>query len=356
MVRLPRGFSPWQAVQQVADDINPFDGGSRDRDIFSETGNQINGVRQDTPLDGSQSGTGATYPDFSYTGSNNGSLLGASTGTSVGSGSSSVVNRQDLDYLSAQEGRYNTLRDSLGEYLRQGLERLNSSEEDARNRATQQNQRAIRDFDTKSADSMAAKNSALGRVDTNARTLSNSVRRTLGLAGGTGGSAYKIAAPMAVARDASAKRGEVMSSFGRNERDIDTARSDTSADFSLVLKDIADRRKREEENLRSGIFEQEQGINNSLAQIAAERAKLTGGNALSAMRPFEARYSELQGELSQLPSRFAVAPARDLKVATPSLRDYLVDRTAINANREGEQSTYSPYEQFIRIDEEEERL
>jgi len=43
---LPGGFSPWQAVQQVADDANPFDGGSRDRDIFSEKYNQQGGQVQ----------------------------------------------------------------------------------------------------------------------------------------------------------------------------------------------------------------------------------------------------------------------------------------------------------------------
>ena len=43
MVKLPGGFSPWQAVQQIADDANPFDGGSRDRDIFSDKYNQRNG-------------------------------------------------------------------------------------------------------------------------------------------------------------------------------------------------------------------------------------------------------------------------------------------------------------------------
>ena len=44
-ITLPNGFSPWQAVQQVADDANPFDGGSRDRDVFSEKYNQQGSVQ-----------------------------------------------------------------------------------------------------------------------------------------------------------------------------------------------------------------------------------------------------------------------------------------------------------------------
>jgi hypothetical protein len=277
-------------------------------------------------------------------------VLGSSTGGST----TPSYSQQDLDYLNAQEGRYNTMRGSLGTYLQQGLDKLNVSEEDARNRADMQNTRATRELDDRRSDSMTAKTGALNRVDTNARTLSNSLKRMLGMAGGTGGSAYKLAAPMAVARDASAKRGDVMTNFGQNERDLDQAVGDTSTDFGLIMKDIADRRKREEESLRAGIFGQEQGINSSLAEIAAERARLQGGNALSAMRPYETRYNEIQGQLTQLPNQFAVQPARDLQVKTPSLRDYLVDRTAINANRQGGQSTYSPYAQFLKPKDDEE--
>lgn len=48
-MKLPWGFSPWQAAQQIADDLNPFDGGSRDRDIFSDKYNQRNGQRVNVP-------------------------------------------------------------------------------------------------------------------------------------------------------------------------------------------------------------------------------------------------------------------------------------------------------------------
>ena len=106
MVRLPGGFSPWQAIQQIADDANPFDGGSRDRDVFSEKGNQYRGGPNVRPINqvpaivvNTASGSGN---DSSSTGGTN----RYSAASRVGGGSSAPsYSPEDLAYLDSQMGR-----------------------------------------------------------------------------------------------------------------------------------------------------------------------------------------------------------------------------------------------------------
>jgi len=265
--------------------------------------------------------------------------------------------QSDMDYLNNQLNQYSSLSDLIPTYLQTGLNKLNSTEEDARNRAELQNSRAMRDYGYQREDTQNSKNQAIGTVNTNARTLADSLRRMLGMASGANSSAYKITAPNAVARQAAGQRSNVMNRYGRNERDLDSAMGDTKVDFNLILKDIADRRKQEEEDLRAGIYGQEQSIASALAEIEAEKARLMGGDSLSAMQPYQDQYNTLLKTIADLPNKYAVSPARDLNVAKPQLRDYVVDRQAINASGNMGQSVYSPYAQFLtRNRDEEERL
>lgn len=277
----------------------------------------------------------------------------ANEGAYSSGGGGASYNPNDLAYLDSQQSLYERLLQSADGALNSGLQKLNDSTTSARNQATLKNSRAMRDYETKRTDTQNSKNQALGSVNTNARTLSDSLRRMLGMASGSGSSAYQITAPNAVARQASQQRNSVMSNYGQNERDIDTAVGDTKVDFTNLLQEIANQRRQREEELRAGVYGQQQGINQSLAEIASERARLQGGNSLSAMRPYQDRYLGLQTQIDQLPTQFRTdITSRDLNVKTPNLRDYMVDRQAINANRQG-QSQYSPYSQFLRKDEEE---
>lgn len=264
---------------------------------------------------------------------------------------------QDLAYLDSQQSIYERMMQSLGSTLNSGISNLDNSKTQAENSARDQQGRALRDFEVKRGDSANAKQDAIGKVDTNARTLSDSLRRVLGMASGSGSSAYQFAAPQAVARQASQQRGNVLSNFGKNERDLDTAVNDTNVDFQSVLENIAQQRREKEESLRAGILQQEQGLQGSLSDIASERAGLLGGNALSATAPYRDRYMGIQNELDALPSRFANAiTPRELKVSTPKLSDYLVDRQALNASNQTGEKQYSPYKAFIQKDEEEQNL
>jgi hypothetical protein len=286
-------------------------------------------------------------------------FVDAMQGYSGGSGGSSTApsySQQDMDYLNNQQSLYERLLQSLGTGLNSGITKLDQSKIDAENKAGLSNERAQRDFGIQREYNQRDKGSAIEGVNSNARNLSDSFRRILGMASGANSSAYKFAAPNAVARQASQGRNKVMDSFGRNELGLDKAVEDTNVDFQSLLGEIAKQRREKEEALRSGVATQEQGVQNSLAEIAAERARLQGGNALSAMRPYQDRFNSLQDTIDQLPSRFAsnITP-RELSVAQPKLSDYLVDRQAINASEASGQSQYSPYSAFLKSKDDEEQ-
>lgn len=269
-----------------------------------------------------------------------------------GGGTAPSYSNEDMGYLDNQSSLYDRLLQSLRSTEASGINRLDQSKVEAENKAKAQQERALRDFSVKREDTTRAKQNALGQVDTNARTLSDSMRRIIGMAAGSGASA-NLAANSAVARQASQQRNNVMSGYAANDRDLSTAENDTNVDFESLLQDIANQRKQKEEEFRAGLAQQEQGIVQSQGEIAAERARLQGGNTLSAMKPYQDRYFGLQTNIDQLPAQFATnVSARDLNVKTPQLRDYLVDRQAVNATRQSGQQQYSPYSAFLQRKEE----
>jgi hypothetical protein len=204
------------------------------------------------------------------------------------------------------------------------------------------------------------KQDAIGQVDMNARTLNDSLRRTLGMASGSDSSAYKFAAPNAVAREASGERGEVLGDFAENERSIATAEKRAEEDFASLLDDLARQRNQSESGLRSGVLESRQNINRSLADIAAERSSMMGGNynsAMAAQKPYAQAINARQQEIDSLFNRFRSPQltAKPVEVQTPELQQYMVDEAGI-APGQAAQPQYSPYSNFLRRDLEEELL
>lgn len=298
-------------------------------------------------------GQGGLLPTANDQPSGGGSYGGYGTG-----GGGSTYNPNDLAYLNQQESDYNRLLSNTDSFLSSGLQSLNDSFTRETNSANQKRSRALEDYQTQREDSTRQKQDSIGKVDTNARTLSDSLRRMLGLAGGANSSAYKITAPNAVARQASEQRGNVLSTFGENERNIVTSENRAKEDFDNLLAELAQQKAEREGSLRSGIDSQRQGILQSLMEIASQKASLVGGNPLSASQPYRDRYWGLQNAITNYPNQFrtSVTP-REIQVNPAKLSDYVVDRQAINANRgEGGQSTYSPYAQFLNRQKEEEQI
>ena len=279
--------------------------------------------------------------------------LGASTYGS--SGSSSSYNPQDLQMLDQQKTLYERLLQSIDAAERSGMEDLQTSETQSRNKANQQRSRQLEDFGVKREDFTRGQTQALNQVGDNSRTLRGSLMRRLGLASG-GGSAFDVA-DNAVARDASKNRAGVQETYGQNFRNLALSEKRGLEDFTSLLDEIAAERRTGEERFKAGILGQRQGIQQSLAQIMADRAGLLGGNQLAASQPYVNNYLSYQDQIDRLPSQYDTnVTARDLNVQTPTLKDYVVNRANIGGGQTQQQ--YSPYSNFLRqrSDEEEQQV
>ena len=115
----------------------------------------------------------------------------------------------------------------------------------------------------------------------------------LGLASGSGSSAFQAGQGLA-ARVAGQQRGNVMSDYSANTQDLLRAKNRTDEDYQNYLNELSADRKAKEGDLRFGYAQQRQSLNDTLAQIAAERASLTGGNPLNAAAPYNAQYDSIQ--------------------------------------------------------------
>lgn len=283
------------------------------------------------------------------------------SGAYSGSGGASGYDPGDLAYLDSTADQLRRMLGSAQTSLGQGLANLGDSFNRETGTANQARSRALENFAIQREDTTRDKQTAIGKVDTNARTLNDSLRRILGMAAGSGSSAYQFAAPNAVARQASQQRSSVLGDFAENDRNLTLSENRAKTDFESLLEDLERQRRERESELRGGILEREQDINTNLGNVAAERAKLLGGGYSQvrlAQQPFQDAINDRQSQLDSLFERFRspTLTPKAVNVQKPELRDYLVDRAAINANTQQGESQYSPYSQFLRKQDEEERL
>lgn len=281
---------------------------------------------------------------------------GAYSGSASGGGAASTYDPADLAYLQDQRSRLQNQLSSSNTALNNGLTQLGDSYNKEVSGANTKRSQTLEDFAVKKEDTTRGKDQALGKVDTNARTLAESVRRRLGMASGSNSSAYQLAAPNAVARDATKNRTGVLENYGQNFRDLGTAEDRAKSEYDSLLQDLEAQRKTRESDFRASILGQQNNISNSLAEVARQEALLRGGGynqVKSAMAPYVGEIDSRQAQIDNLFNQFRTPfSVKAVDVKAPTLRDYTVDRAAISANGTQGESQYSPYLQFLKKQDE----
>lgn len=273
-----------------------------------------------------------------------------------GDGSGSGASAADLAYLDDQEGLLRGLLSRTGAALTQGLTQLDDDYGRERGRTEQQRADATADYAVRREDTTRDKGSALDNIDTNARMLANMVRGIIGRASGSGSSAYQLAAPDAVARDASLDRSEVQDTFGRNFRDLDTGEKRMNSSFEDLLADLFSQRQDKERGLREGVLSQEQSILGNLADVARSKAAARGGgygDVRAATAPLQGEIASRQGAIDELFNKYRTPfTTKAVDTQAPTLSDYRVDRAAVGGATSPGSQQYSPYSQFLRKNDE----
>lgn len=265
----------------------------------------------------------------------------------------------DLAYLQDQQARLERQRQSAGTTLKNGLTQLGDSYNREVTGANSERSRALRNYGLQREDTERGKDRAINRVDTNARTLADSLRRRIGMASGSNSSAYQITAPSAVARNASIDRTGVVEDYGQNFRNLGIAEEDAKSQYQQMLEDLEAQRKQRESDFRAGVLDQYNQIDNNLAEVARQRALLQGGGydqVRQAMQPYSSAIDSRQSQLDGLFDRFRTPFERKpVNVQTPSLRDYTVDRATIGGGSQGQGGLdqYAPYRRPFAQDDDE---
>lgn len=315
-----------------------------DRDQVYTGGAPFDGSPSFTQVLGANTNNNAGNPPAGDTGGyDTGAINGTGTGGywvggqnygSAGNYQASQVNQTNA-MLDDQSSNLQRLLGSLGTQKQQGLQKLSDSYNTEKLAGEQQ-------YAQQGKDNTRQKRTALNKVDTNARTAYNSLKRLLGLSGSANQSALKFAAPDAIARVASQERGDQVENFALNDRNIENAKSS-------FLQDLLTKKNEREGDFLKGIYGQEQSINSDLGDIAAQRAQVNGGNyeaIRQARSPFQNTINQRQSDIDNLFNQYNTPFNANKQMAT--LNQFNVDKAAVNANRASGNADYSPYQQPLR--------
>lgn len=321
--------------------INPFVRGSVFSVAPTSTGSSGSASTQQQYQGGGDQ-TGGTYSQSQYYDPSTGGYT-----TSNPSGSGGVDYSPQIASIDAQT---NALQGNLGyadTQLSQGLGNLQSQFNQQQSGANTNHSRALQDFQTTEQNDNLGHTNAIDQVNTKARTLSNSVRQMIGNASGSGSSAYQITAPGAVQRQADLQSQAVNTNFGQNMDALKTSKDREGQDYNSLMTQLQDKFTQGQNGLRTGIEQQKQQINGTLADLAAQRAAYLGGGikgAQAAASPFQANAASSQSAIDNIAKQYQspFATVAPVQVAAPTLRDYVTGKTQVATNQAGTQATNTP--------------
>jgi len=324
--------------------VNPYlDQGASYEDISKNTGYNLDAIR--SYADTTRPGYGVSSPE----------IAPADMSQPSYSPSAPAYDQNELRNFDQQQSLFERLLQSTRGTLDSGLKSIDSSYNRSRSRSDQDKANALGDLGYQRGEVESGKTKAINQTGDNSRVLRNSLMRILGQASG-GGSAFDMA-DMATAREATKNRSGVMENYASNMQGLDRTERDTMTKFQRLLEDLDLQKKEREEQLREGVTDREQSIVAEQGQLAADRAALIGGDQFAAADPYRQQYLQLQNTLDALPGQFATDfQYNPNQIKQPTLKDYMVNRSSINGSAPGPQTQYSPYANFLKSREDEQRL
>lgn len=296
-------------------------------------------------------GTGAAQPTGQ---ANEGGTAPGSINTSGTGTSAPAYDPKDLDYLNSQESLYSQLLSRVDPTLNTGLQGITDQYQKGVNNANTQYGRAQSDFDQKEYTTKTGMQSTMGGAKANSRTLADSVRRILGLAGAAGGTAMSDAT-QAIGMDMQGKENAILGDYNLNLGQLKRGREETETDYNSLLGDLGEQRTSNERSLRGDVAAKKQSLQQILDEIKARRASLVGGDYKGAIQSGIDNFLGYEDQINALPNQYKnVIKGRDVKVAPVSLKDYFVDKTGIQRNQTSQGG--NPYaEMLLRRNQEEEQ-
>ena len=241
--------------------------------------------------------TSTGVPSINATGTNNplglghptgqqptqGSVLGASTtssqstATDTGGVAGAGTNTTGYDPAAYQQaiGNTNAAIGRLGNTLNSGNSAIDSSYTNALNQLLLGRNQSQQAYDTTKQQTAQDYIGAKNTIGANAGASLHGLQRLLGSRGAGGGSAYNIAAPEAVARDATLQRNDVGNQFGQNNQALDTNWNNYLTGYNNSVADVGAQRDQQHQQLQQNI----ESNRATLLQTLAQLTQAQGGNA-----------------------------------------------------------------------------
>lgn len=316
-ITLPGGFSPWQATQQIVDDLNPFDGGSRDRDIFSQRGNQINGRDQNAPISGIN--TGATHPDYYGSQVADEITNTPSSPVATGGGGTSQINKAGLNTaVAGLESQLNTLNPQENVAKANILNQFQTS----KNRLDTGYNVGLGNLSTSENQVNAAKERSLKNLRDSIMMQSQGYANQLG-AFGAGDSSAAGMINYALGQQGARERGNVLEESGAQLTGIQRQREDLERNYQNQATDLENWKN----TTLSDIVTKFQAMRNEISnKIVDARARSFAeqnlvNQAVQELQNLENNYRSQAEQMNQLYSN-ALAP-QNIQI-DPSLQQYQV--------------------------------
>lgn len=128
--------------------------------------------------------------------------------------------------------------------------------------------------------------SAKNTIGANAGNTLNSVLRLLGSRGAGGSSAFNIAAPNAVSRQATIQRSEASNTNAKNNQALDINWNNFMTGYNNQVSSANSQREQQRQALASQIENSRGTLLQTIAQLAGMKASAMGGNAAGAAQPY----------------------------------------------------------------------
>jgi hypothetical protein len=180
----------------------------------------------------------------------------------------------------------------------------------------------------------------------------NSLASILGRASGTGSSAFQQLLPNLIGKDVFSKRTAANNVYGENVRGIDQAEKGYLTSFDELLDDLKRQKDDNERQLLTGVNETRANINSKLATAAGQLAAARGGGVAqirAAQDPYSAQVTESRNTIDSLFDKyFRPYTPKQVTAAAPELSNYTMDRSLINAGKQGAVDPTNPYADMLR--------
>jgi hypothetical protein len=262
----------------------------------------------------------------------------------------------DIAYLDDQKGALERQLGRTDSTLANTLDALLQNYNKSYNEGNLTYTRNKEDLATKEAVSERGRSRELGKNDTSARMLADSLRQRLGLASGSGSSAYQITAPRAVQRQASEGRTNILEDYSANFKNIADTRRRSDEDWNYLTDELQKQRTEREGNARADIEGQKNEILGNIGQLEGKRADILGGGYTeikNAMNPWNQRVASgeslIDGIYNKYAAKYNVNPIQQRSV---NLNDYSTDKVAVRDQAATGADEYSPYKNYAQEDEE----